>query len=104
MKKQEVIVAYCRLIDDYSIALQKNEIQKFANENKIEISKWYVDEKVINGLIRRSDFQKMINAGKRKRFSQVLVYKTIVISKFKINFDCYSRILRQNQIEIKTIN
>lgn len=81
MNKKEKIVAvgYCRVSTDEqrkeSIDHQQREIQKYADENGIEIIEWYKDHGYSGTTNKRPALERMIKDSKQKKFSLVLVWK-----------------------------
>ena len=72
-------VGYCRVSTEgqreESIANQKYEIQKYADENGIEIVGWYIDHGYSGTTSNRPEFKRMLKDSGRKMFNLVLVWK-----------------------------
>ena len=77
--EKKFAVGYCRVSTDEqrkeSIDHQQREIQKYADENGIEIIEWYKDHGYSGTTNKRPALERMIKDSKRKKFSLVLVWK-----------------------------
>ena len=76
---KNIAVGYCRVSTDKqreeSIDHQQREIQKYADENGIDVIEWYIDHGYSGTTNKRPALERMIKDSKQKKFSQVLVWK-----------------------------
>lgn len=101
-------VGYCRYSSDNqreeSIEAQKRAIQKYADENNIIISKWYVDEaKSGTNAEKRDQFMQMIADSKDGTFNMVIVHKLDRFSRSKYDSVMYKHRLSVNGVKLFSV-
>lgn len=100
-------VGYCRFSSDNqreeSIDAQKRAIKKYAEENGIIISKWYVDEAKSATTANRPGFREMIEDSKTRTFNLVLVHKMDRFSRNVYDTVHYKRKLQINGVTIFSV-
>lgn len=106
-RNQIYAVGYCRFSSDNqreeSIDAQKRAIKKYAEDNDIIISKWYVDEGFSATNARRPEFQQMIQDSKYGEFNLVLVHKLDRFARNKYDSAFYKRMLKMNGVKLYSV-
>ena len=68
----KIAVGYCRVSTDKqreeSLDHQQREIQKYADENGIEVIEWYIDHGFSGTNNERPNFKRMLEDSKKKKF------------------------------------
>lgn len=112
MKKLKInntnyVVGYCRFSSDNqsetSIEAQQKEIQKYANEQKLIVIKWYIDRAQSGTSADRKEFQQMIDDSSKRGFGQVLVYQLDRFARDKEDHVVYKINLRRNGVKVISV-
>lgn len=103
-----IAVGYCRYSSngqrEESIDAQKRAIQKFAEDNDLIISNWYVDEaKTATTTMGRDEFKMMIQDAKKHLFRYVIVHKLDRFARNRYDSITNKRILEINGIKLISV-
>ena len=103
-----IAVGYCRYSSngqrEESIDAQKRAIQKYADENNLIISNWYVDEaKTATTTVGRDEFNRMINDSKNSLFSYVIIHKLDRFSRDRYDSAVNKRALKINNVTLISV-
>ena len=106
--KTNIAVGYCRFSSngqrEESIDAQKRAIQKYADENNLIISNWYVDEaKTATTTVGRDEFNRMINDSKNSLFSYVIIHKLDRFSRDRYDSAVNKRALKINNVTLISV-
>ena len=106
--KTNIAVGNCRFSSngqrEESIDAQKRAIQKYADENNLIISNWYVDEaKTATTTVGRDEFNRMINDSKNSLFSYVIIHKLDRLSRDRYDSAVNKRALKINNVTLISV-
>ncbi|MCQ2382630.1 MAG: recombinase family protein, partial [Clostridia bacterium] len=86
-----------------SIASQKREIEKYAEDNNILVKHWYTDEGFSGTTNNRPDFKRMLADSYKHDFTIVLVYKLDRFSRDKLGNAIAKEELRKNGVAVVSV-
>lgn len=101
-------VAYCRYSseaqrDGHSIEAQLSAIKDYCARENMTLVGEYIDEAKSGRTAERDEFQKMIADASEHKFDVVVVHKLDRFSRERYDFAVYRRILRNNQIALRSV-
>ena len=112
-KKKEQLgstALYCRLSrddgaegDSNSVANQKRLLQKYAKENSLGNTRFYVDDGFSGGNFQRPAFQQMIADSGKGLFDIVLVHKLDRFSRDRYDSAIYKKKLKKNHVKLCSV-
>ena len=108
LEKTNFAVGYCRYSSngqrDESIDAQKRAIEKYAKENDLIITRWYIDEaKTGTTTAGRNEFLDMISDSKKHLFSYVIVHKLNRFARSRFDSVYYKRQLGLNWVSVLSV-
>ena len=92
-------------VEQFSLEAQKYELEKYANQNNLNIKKFYIDSGISGkSMVTRQALQELVRDSAKGLFQEVLVWKISRVARNMKDILTVIKDLKQNGVELVSVS